>query len=232
MTKYELKEILNKHQLWIKSNRELGERANLRDADLRWSNLRDADLRWSNLRGADLRDADLRDADLRWSDLRWSNLRGADLRYADLRDADLRGANLRYADLRWSDLRYADLRDADLAGVEVNSDTLGYHLSCPEEGSFIAFKKCKNDTILKLLIPEDAKRSSATTKKCRASKAIVLDITDKNGKQIEAVGSMYNSDFIYEVGEVVEVEDFDEDRWNECSTGIHFFLTRGEAEVY
>ena len=28
------------------------------------------------------------------------------------------------------------------------------------------------------------------------------------------------------------VKDFDDDRWNECSTGIHFFITRDEAVMY
>ena len=187
MNEKKLKEILEKHELWVNSFGELGERA------------------------------DLRYADLNRADLSRANLRGADLRSADLTDADLRDA---------------DLSRADLAYAKVNSRTAGYHLQCPEEGSFIAFKKCENDTIVKLLIPEDAKRSSATSRKCRASKAVVLDITDKNGNQIETVASAYDSDFIYQVGEVVEVENFDENRWNECSTGVHFFLTRREAEIY
>ena len=72
MNTTELKIILEKHKLWLEGNG--GERANLRDADLR-----DA-----NLRGADLRDADLRGANLRGADLRGANLRGADLRDADL----------------------------------------------------------------------------------------------------------------------------------------------------
>jgi len=78
------------------------------------------------------------------------------------------------------------------------------------------------------LITEDAKRSSATTRKCRASKAKVLEISGG----ITEVSSKWDIHFIYKVGETVEVKDFDENRWNECSTGIHFFLTRKEAEEY
>ena len=65
------------------------------------------------------------------------------------------------------------------------------------------------------------------------SKAKVLSITNKeNTKEYHKVDSDYDKDFIYKVGEVVEVKDFDENRWEECSTGIHFFLTRDEAVRY
>lgn len=32
--------------------------------------------------------------------------------------------------------------------------------------------------------------------------------------------------------ETVSVADFDENRWNECAPGIHFFITREEAVRY
>ena len=58
-TKEELKEILDKHSLWIKDHSQ-GEKA-----DLRWANLEGADLRWADLRWADLRGAYPTEADLR-----------------------------------------------------------------------------------------------------------------------------------------------------------------------
>jgi uncharacterized protein YjbI with pentapeptide repeats len=155
-----------------------------------------------------------------------ANLQDADLRDADLRGADLRGATLRGADLRDADLRDADLRGAYLRGAKVDYNTQGYHLSCPEEGEFIAWKKCEGNVIVKLLIPADAKRSSATSLKCRASKAKVLEIVGDNA----VAYSTYKRSFAYKVGEMVEVADFDEDRWNECSSGIHFFMNRAAAE--
>lgn len=147
---------------------------------------------------------------------------------ADLRGADLWGAELRGADLREANLRGADLRGADLRGA-----TAVPAICCPEEGSFIGFKKA-NNYIVKLLILEDAKRSSATSRKCRCSKAKVLSITDYNGSEtnITEVSSDYDENFIYKVGEIVEVVNFDEDRWNECAPGIHFFITRQEAVEY
>lgn len=87
--------------------------------------------------------------------------------------------------------------------------------------------------IVKLFIPEDAKRSSATTRKCRASKAKVLSITNINGTEnFDIAFSCYDHSFIYKVGKTIEIKDFDEDRWNECGAGIHHFITRKEAVDY
>ena len=144
------------------------------------------------------------------------------------RRADLCGADLREADLRGADLRKANLRNCNY-----NYLTVGLNLSCPETGSFIGYKKADNKIIV-LEICEDSKRSSATSRKCRCSKAKVLKIEDFNGNvlDISSVPSDYDKSFVYQVGEIVEVKDFDENRWNECSTGIHFFITKKEAVEY
>lgn len=232
----ELDKILEKHKMWL-MDREGGEKADLRytdltSADLRYADLSHADLRNSNLTEADLSYADLRGADLRGADLNYTNLRCADLRYANLSDTGLNYADLRYADLRGADLTDAYLRDSNLDNIKTNMYTIGYHLACPEEGSFIGYKKAGN-CIVKLLILEDSKRSSATSLKCRCSKAKVLDIEDmKTGFKVVEVRSKYDSSFIYKVGEIVSVDDFDEDRWNECSTGIHFFMNKENAINY
>lgn len=157
----------------------------------------------------------------------------ANLRRADLSGANLSEANLRRADLRRADLSEANLRGADLSGVIYNENTAFFALCCPEEGSFIGFKKA-GGKIVKLQIPKSAKRSSATTRKCRCSKAKVLSITELDGSDsgITEIRSDIDESFIYKVGETVSVSDFDENRWNECSTGIHFFITRDEAVKY
>ena len=173
----------------------------------------------ANLRNADLRGADLRDADLRGADLR-----NADLRGADLCDADLCNANLRDADLR-------DAKNIDK--IAWNARTAFYPLQCPETGSFIGHKKASG-YIVELEICANAKRSSATSRKCRCSKAKVLSITHLDGSDsgLTEVRSNYSKEFVYRVGETVEVPDFDENRWNECAPGIHFFVTREEAVKY
>ena len=178
--------------------------------------------------------ADLSEADLIGANLTRANLSGANLIGAYLSGANLRGANLSGADLRRADLRGADLRGADLSGADLIGANLNYPIACPEEGSFVAFKKCRDNTIVKLLIPEDAKRCSATSRKCRCNKAIVLSIEDTNGHimELDCVASKHDQTFIYRVGETASVCDFDENRWNECAPGIHFFITREEAINY
>ena len=95
-------------------------------------------------------------------------------------------------------------------------------------------KNILKQKIIKLEIPKDAKRTSATSRKCRCNKAKVLGIYDYNHNLLEdkEVASDIDRDFIYRVGEFVEVKDFDEDRWHECSTGIHFFINFEEAVNY
>ena len=229
----ELKAIIYKHAKWARGE-DRGERANLHSADLRGADLRGADLRGADLSGADLRDADLRGANLRGADLSGADLRDADLHSADLSGADLRDADLRGANLRDADLRGADLRDAkNIDKIAWNARTAFYPLQCPETGSFIGYKKAAGKIVM-LEICADAKRSSATSRKCRCSKAKVLSITNLDGSEsgLTEVRSDYSKEFVYCVGETVEVPDFDENRWNECAPGIHFFVTREEAVKY
>ena len=192
-----------------------------------------ADLSGADLSGADLRSANLSGADLSGANLRSANLSGADLSGADLRSANLSGADLSGANLRSANLSGADLSGADLLNVRYDECTGFFALVCPEEGSFIGYKKA-NGHIVKLRITEDALRSSATSRKCRCSKAEVLSITTLDGEDdgLTSIPSNYDSNFIYRVGTTVEVEDFETDRWDECAAGIHFFITRQEAVQY
>ena len=244
----ELKAIIYKHAKWARGE-DGGERADLHNADLH-----NADLHNANLCGADLYDTDLYGADLRDANLQGANLYGADLRNANLRDADLSGANLRNAGLSGANLRDANLHSADLSDAHLrdanlsdanlrdaknidkiawNARTAFYPLQCPETGSFIGHKKASG-YIVELEICANAKRSSATSRKCRCSKAKVLSITHLDGSDsgLTEVRSDYSKEFVYCVGETVEVPDFDENRWNGCAPGIHFFVTREEAVKY
>ena len=208
-------------------------------ANLYGADLRGADLYGANLYGANLYGANLRGADLRGANLRGANLYGAYLRGAYLRGANLRGANLRDANLRDANLYGADLRGADLYGANLPELAIAKTSILPDEGDIIGWKKAYVDdttpVIVKLLIPSDAQRSNATGRKCRASKARVLDLQDKQGNSLPpdtTALSEYDTDFTYKTGETVQVENFDTDRWNECAPGIHFFITRIEAVEY
>lgn len=235
----DLTNILNKHEKWLKSE-EYGFRANMSYANLSYADLRHADFSCTYLMGANLSYDDLSGVDLSHANLSGANLTGAylshaDLSYTDLNRADLTGADLRHADLRHANLTGAVLIDANLNNVMYDEKTAFFAMICPEEGSFIGWKKLEHNCVAKLLIPKDAKRSSATTRKCRASKAIVLEIYDENGDVMDDdfIGlSRFNHDFQYKKGQIVIPDSFDEDRWNECSSGIHFFITRKEAELY
>ena len=119
------------------------------------------------------------------------------------------------------------MRDANLSGAKA------YQVP-PSDGEFIGWKKVENNLIVKLMILGDAKRTSAFSRKCRCDKALVLDIQKLDGAPANTTvaTSKYQRDFKYEIGEIVRVEDFDENRFNECASGIHFFITRDEAVNY
>ena len=235
-----LQTILDLHKKWL-YNLEGGARADLSGADLSGADLSD-----TNLFGANLRDTDLRGADMRGADMRDTNLFGADLSNTDLRGANMSGADMRYANMRDTNLRGANLRGADLFGANlrgaknISQLTASLLSIVPEIGEFIGYKKAYAkdnvggviDVIVTLKIAEDAKRSNATGRKCRCSKANVLSITDPNGNTLNSACSSYDQNFIYTVGETVEVSNFDDDRWKVCAPGIHFFITRAEAENY
>ena len=207
MLKQELQTIVEKHKKWLNEEHG-GERADLRLADLS---------------GADLRGANLSGANLRW----------ADLSRADLSMADLSGANLSGADLRMANLSGANLSGANLNDISYNENTAFYAMVCPEKGSFIGYKKASG-MIIELMITEKSKRSSSTTRKCRCSEAVVLSITNIDGTNFdgEKVVSDFDKSFVYEVGKTISVDNFNDNRWEECSEGIHFFITRDEAVRY
>jgi uncharacterized protein YjbI with pentapeptide repeats len=228
---------------------------NLKGADLRYADLSNAhllhvDLSGANLVGADLStaglidvalcDADLKGVYLIYASLSVANLKCADLSGAYLNHASLEGASLEGVNLDGADLFHANLYNANMNDTNLNRANLFQAnlrgainvpyipMACPETGSFIGWKKCMYGVIVKLLIPEDAKRSSATGRKCRCDKAVVLDI--EGG--VDFACSYYDNNFVYRKGETVTVEYFDDDRFLECGTGIHFFINREEAVNY
>ena len=237
LTQEQINKILEGHKHWLNEDCKGWETmmadfssCDLSDADLRYANLSGANLSYANLIGANLRDADLRGADLSYANLSYANLHGGNLSgayllYADLSYANLSGANLSDVNLRGANLLYANLSGA--------KEVPYIPMVCPEEGDFIGWKKA-GGKIVKLRIPEDALRSSATTRKCRCNKAEVVEIYNIDGtiEDERTVNSSYDSSFTYEVGKTVEVQDFDTNRWEECAKGIHFFINRQEAINY
>ena len=119
-------------------------------------------------------------------------------------------------------------------------------MACPTEGMFKAYKGAvailEKDAMVKKLcivhicIPADAKRSSASGRKCRADRALVMGIEGLSGEKLDpseyCIVSLFDTDYIYHVGDVIVIDDFDEDRWKECAPGFHFFMTKEEARDY
>ena len=150
----------------------------------------------------------------------------ADLREADLRGADLTGANLRGADLREANLRGANLRGANLTGANLTGANLPNFQICPEEGDFIGWKKLQGNIVAKLLIPAEAKRTSTLVgRKCRAEFVKVLELS-------KSTTDMHSGRTLYFQGEMVYPDKYDDDIRIECTNGIHFFITKREAEEY
>ena len=170
--------------------------------------------------------ANLSRADLSGANLSGANLYGADLSGADLSVAKLSVANLSGADLYGANLSGANLYGADLSGAK-NAELAIAMTRIVGEGTLIGWKKCKNNVIVKLRIPEDAKRSHAFGRKCRAEFVDVLEIF---GAEVGI--SLHDEETEYRVGQRVTPDSFDDNWQDECSNGIHFFITRLEAENY
>ena len=159
----------------------------------------------------------------------------ADLRNAILKDCDMRFASFKNADCRGTEFLGTVMEGSNHDGIIVDDTTKHYKMACPETGAFLGYKKCFNDLLVTLLIPEDAKRVSATTRPCRCSKAKVINITsfDYKDHYTEAYSLCGpGGDFKYALGEYVYPDAFTEDRWNESSHGIHFWMTPEEAMAY
>jgi len=262
MDKIEIDKMIALHQKWL-NNEEGGVRADFSRLDLDGYDFagvtlsrayfRGCSLNGANFRGADLQGVDFshaicngtnfRDANLCKAIFNYTYLYGTIFIHANLSDALFDG----YIEGYGIDFRYANVTNihfirihtppciaatAHTPGIENLVDI--YPLACPETGSFIAYKQLDHHIIAKLLIPEDARRSSAFGRKCRADKAQVLGLFNYDGTPaaVDVGFSQYDTDFAYPIGETVSVPDFNPYRWEECSTGIHFFLTFREAVNY
>ena len=175
------------------------------------------------------------------ADLRHADLSGANLSCANLSDANLSGANLKYANLSDADLRYANISDADLSDVNLPLAELRKGKVLTED--IIGYKKCYvpidsklcdathgihryKTTIVTLLIPRGSIVFSINGNKCRTNKAKVVAI---DGAKCALANYKYMS---YYVGDEFTVYNFNCEYNKECAEGIHFFMTKEEAENY
>lgn len=221
--------------------------ANLEGADLTNTNFTGSILENTNLSYANLTNGKLTNTRLISSNFIRANLHAADLRYSVCVDCTFTTANMEGADFYKAVFVNSIFSTAILKGVsckgtvfsnsrlQTASDIpslLAARCSILPAGDIIGWKKCKYGKIVKLLIPAHAERSNATGRKCRASEAKVLAIYAPYEGEVDFATSIYSSAFIYRVGEIVKPVTWNTSRWSECGGGIHFYLTREEAEAH
>lgn len=240
LTQEELNRIIEDHAHYLAKDCEDWYRlyAHLHDVDasgLDFSNmdLRDACMSYSVFDGANFANCNLYGADM--SD---STFKHANLNNSDMTNADIRGSKFTYADMSFSiitNAMYDEVTAFECADMNMVEGVPP--LQCPQSGSFIGYKKAlteNNATLLITLeIPEDAFRSSNTSTLCRCSKARIIDARTYNNKSVykSDIHSIYNSSYKYKVGDVLSVDDFDTNRWNNTQ-GIYFYCSRAEALNY
>ncbi len=230
VTEAELKELLeqrNKPELFRPGEIEM-EEADLRGWDLSYVDFTLCIFKNVCFDGADMSHGSVKNALFDHCSLRGVNFEQSKLISAAMRYNDMTGANIKGADMFAAVLEYAKLDD-----IIFDDDTKFFKLYCPEEGAFLGYKKCFNNRLVQLLIPADAKRTSATMNSCRCSKAKVLTIKSFDyQEEFDEAWSLVDENFVYRKGQWVEVLDFNEDRWQDSTTGIHFWMTRAEALAY
>lgn len=218
--------------------REEGERLSFREMELWDMDLTDMNLSNMEFLLCSFQNTILNGVSFENSSVENTLFDGCPMRGADFKNAFMRTASFRYCDMRECNIEGANLfgavlEFADLEGIISNEDTQWFRLRCPEEGAFLAYKKCVNDRLVQLLVPADAKRTSATMPSCRCNKAKVLTIKSFDyTESFDEAWSLVDENFVYRVGQWVEVKDFNENRWQDSTTGIHFWLTREEAKAY
>lgn len=248
MTQHELNVAINKHRAYLAGDAD-GEKADFCYCDLSHLEIANVNLGDVNFTGAKADGTIFDNCNLSGANFRVCNLSNTIFTQCILVGAIFYQANLRNAIFDYSDLEgvwfsgahcynadFGNAKNMDL--IHIDEYTEHMFLRCPSEGSFIGWKKArcivdgfKRQCIIKLEIPADALRSSATTRKCRCSKAKVLDIVTvgENPMHIDCALSHWDSTFMYLVGKTVEPRSFDPNRWKECAPGIHFYLTKEEA---
>ncbi len=223
-------------------------RRDLSEADFSGCYLIECKFNDANLHSANFRNATLEEVEFKSTKMTCVDFENARIDVSIFEDVSLYYANFHNAQLMYTDINHSRINDDTcLCGLRLHKvKNMPYvPMVCPEEGEFIGWKACdygysdfhKSQTVIvKLRIPADAKRSSALGRKCRASKAEVLAVYDLDGNELDPAitpHSFFNDNFMYHVGAIVEpTVPFEENRWEECAPGIHFFINRREAIEY
>lgn len=222
----------------ILSTRRDGEKLTFQAVEFEGMDLSGWDLSGINLTLSSFQNVVLDDIDLENASIENALFDGCSMKRANYRNANMKTASMRYCDMTGCDIRGANLYGAVLEYAKLDDiisdeSTQWFRMHCPETGPILGYKKCVNDRLVQLLIPADAKRTSATLPSCRCNKAKVLTIKSFDStEEFDEAWSLVDENFYYRKGEWVEVKDFNEDRWMDSTTGIHFWMSREEAIAY
>lgn len=137
---------------------------------------------------------------------------------------DCNGWENMMANLIGADLSDANLRCANLIGAK--GTLIDYRMGKILSEDIIGYKKCKDNVIVTLKIPRGAIVFSINGTKCRTNKAKVISIDCA-----DRAFSVFNH-MSYYVGDEFTIYDFDCMYNVECTKGIHFFMSKEEAERY
>lgn len=203
------------------------------DMDLSGTDLSNMDFTLSSFQNTVLNHVNFENSSVENALFDGCSMKGANFKNAKMVTASFRYCDMRECNIEGADLFGAVLEFANLEGIVSSEETKWFRLRCPEKGAFLGYKKCVNDRMVQLLIPADAKRTSATLPSCRCNKAKVLTIKSFDFQEnFDEAWSLVDENFIYKKGEWVEVKNFNENRWQDSTTGIHFWMSRAEAEAY
>ena len=208
MESVKLQNILSAHQEWCEGSS--GTRANLERANLKGANLFRANLFRANLFRANLERANLERANLERANLYGANLDGANLDGANLYGANLYGANLKRA-------------RAFRANLDAGTVLPAFQLPA---GELVVFKLLTTALATLRIEAHTPRTATLVGRKCRAASVFVLGIS--SGTESTAM----HDGTVYRVNETVVADSYDDNPLIECTHGIHFFLTREEAEAY
>lgn len=247
-----LSTILENHLHWLNADCEGWEnmRADLSKTTLINIDFSGMDLRHINfykttMNGVDFSKADIRFAVFKETDVIFTcfnkaNLYEANFSEARLYNTDFVGANLCGVDFDGTHFTGINFFKSKIYNANFNNCNFGYcttieyadgKLTEYRRGKIltediIGYKKCQDDVIVTLKIPRGAIVFSINGTKCRTNKAKVIAI-DGAKKAI----SHFNKMSYYE-GDEFTIYDFNCTYNDQCGEGIHFFMTREEAERY
>lgn len=242
-----MSKLFNDHMTWLETDGKSGSRFDIEYESIEgaFPTLRNRCLKRLFIKRSVFSRTSFARSDLSESTLYYAMFYGCDFEDCAFTDATLEKCVFVNCNFRMSGVGNATTRNCSFIDCDWDSYSVfpNSPMSCPDTGEFIGWKKARILTpgggsvpcVVKLRIPEDALRSSAYGRKCRCNKAYVEEIQSVDGSfvyhDLVAV-SRWDLSFRYPAGEMVEVKNFDQNRYVECTCGIHFFITREEAMNY